>query len=97
MEQQSIQINIADRAYPLRIPAADEEKIRAAAKIINEKVGLYHNKYSGRDTQDALSMALLQFVIRLIEAEQREETTKIIQDLTNLDNLLNDYIKLNFD
>jgi len=37
MEQQSIQINIADRSYPLRIPAADEEKIRAAAKIINEK------------------------------------------------------------
>ncbi len=95
MEQQSIQINIADRSYPLRIPAADEEKIRAAAKIINEKTTLYRKRYANRDTQDALSMALLQFVIRLIEAEQNEEGTQIVEELKSLDNLLDDYIKIN--
>ncbi|HBG24430.1 MAG: hypothetical protein A2X17_00745 [Bacteroidetes bacterium GWF2_41_61] len=95
MEQQSIQINIADRSYPLRIPAADEEKIRAAAKIINEKTTLYRKRYANRDTQDALSMALLQFVIRLIEAEQNEEATQIVEELKSLDNLLDDYIKIN--
>ncbi len=95
MEQQSIQISIADRSYPLRIQAADEEKIRAAAKIINEKINVYKNRYANRDTQDALSMALLQFVIRLIEAEQKEETEQILEDLNNLDNLLDDYIKVN--
>jgi cell division protein ZapA len=95
MEQQSIQITIADRSYPLRIQAADEEKIRAAAKIINEKISVYKNRYANRDTQDALSMALLQFVIRLIEAEQKEETEQIMEDLNNLDNLLEDYIKVN--
>ncbi|GAB1475153.1 hypothetical protein MASR2M69_25940 [Bacteroidota bacterium] len=95
MEQQSIQITIADRSYPLRIPAADEEKIRAAAKIINEKTSLYRKKYANRDTQDALSMALLQFVIRLIEAEQNEETNLIVEELKSLDNLLDDYIKIN--
>ncbi|MDP3437613.1 MAG: cell division protein ZapA [Bacteroidales bacterium] len=95
MEQQSIQINIADRSYPLRIPAADEEKIRAAAKIINEKTSLYRKRYANRDTQDALSMALLQFVIRLIEAEQNEEATQIVEELKSLDNLLDDYIKIN--
>ncbi len=97
MEQQSIQISIADRYYPLRIPANDEEKIRAAAKIINEKIGLYKKKYANRDTQDALSMALLQFVIRLIEAEQREESNQIIDELKTLDNLLDDYIRLNLE
>jgi cell division protein ZapA len=95
MEQQSIQINIADRSYPLRIPAADEEKIRAAAKIINEKTSLYRKRYANRDIQDALSMALLQFVIRLIEAEQNEEATQIVEELKSLDNLLDDYIKIN--
>lgn len=95
MEQQSIQITIADRSYPLRIPAADEEKIRAAVKIINEKTSLYRKKYANRDTQDALSMALLQFVIRLIEAEQNEETNLIVEELKSLDNLLDDYIKIN--
>jgi Cell division protein ZapA. len=95
MEQQSIQINIDDRFYPLRIAVADEEKIRAAAKIINEKISLYKKRYANRDTQDALSMALLQFVIRLIEAEQKEEVNQILEDLKDLDNLLDDYIKIN--
>ncbi len=94
-QQQSIQISIADRSYPLRIPVADEEKIRAATKIINEKIDLYKKRYANRDTQDALSMALLQFVIRLIEAEQREEAIRMVEDLNNLDTLLDDYIKVN--
>ncbi|HEY3388760.1 MAG TPA: cell division protein ZapA, partial [Prolixibacteraceae bacterium] len=34
----SININIADRMYPLRIDRKEEEGIRKAAKIINEKV-----------------------------------------------------------
>ena len=95
MEQQSIRISIADRYYPLKIAINDEEKIRAAAKIINEKVDLYKKRYINRDTQDALSMALLQFVIRLIEAEQREESNQIVEDLQNLDTLLDDDIKVN--
>ena len=95
MEQQSIQISIDDRFYPLRIAVADEEKIRAAAKIINEKISQYKKRYANRDTQDALSMALLQFVIRLIEAEQKEEFNQILEDIKNLDSLLDDYIKMN--
>ena len=95
MEYQSIQISIADRYYPLKISAQDEEKIRTAAKIINEKVDLYRKRYSGRDTQDALSLALLQYVIGLIEAEQKEESTQIVDELQNLDNLLDEYIKVN--
>lgn len=95
MEQQSIRISIADRYYPLKIAISDEEKIRAAAKIINEKVDLYKKKYINRDTQDALSMAILQFVIRLIESEQKEESNQIIDELQNLDTLLDEYIKVN--
>jgi hypothetical protein len=40
-------------------------------------------------------MALLQFVIRLIEAEQKEESTQILDELNNLDSLLEEYIKVN--
>ena len=78
-ELQSIQISIADRYYPLKIALQDEEKIRAAVKIINEKVDLYRKRFTSRDIQDALSITLLQFVIRLIEAEQREESSHIVE------------------
>jgi cell division protein ZapA len=90
--EQSIHITIAERTYPLKIALSDEEKIRAAAKIINEKVDLYRKKYSNRDTQDALSMALLQFVIRLIESEQREEAGQIMEELKSIDQSLEQYL-----
>lgn len=91
--EQSIHITIAERTYPLKIALNDEEKIRAAAKIINEKVDLYRKKYVNRDTQDALSMALLQFVIRLIEAEQKEESGQILEELKSIDQSLDQYLK----
>lgn len=91
--EQSIHITIAERTYPLKIALNDEEKIRAAAKIINEKVDLYRKKYVNRDTQDALSMALLQFVIRLIEAEQKEESGQILEELNSIDKSLDQYIR----
>ena len=34
----SINVNIAERMYPLRVDRKDEESIRKAAKIINDKV-----------------------------------------------------------
>ena len=40
-------------------------------------------------------MALLQFVIRLLEAEKREESSQIIADLKSLDHLLEEYIENN--
>lgn len=91
--EQSIHITIAERTYPLKIALNDEEKIRAAAKIINEKVDLYRKKYVNRDTQDALSMALLQFVIRLIEAEQKEESGQILEELNSIDKSLDQYLR----
>ncbi|MDX9781933.1 MAG: cell division protein ZapA [Bacteroidales bacterium] len=94
-ELQSIQISIADRYYPLKIALQDEEKIRAAVKIINEKVDLYRKRFTSRDIQDALSITLLQFVIRLIEAEQKEESSHIVEEIQNISNLLDEYISVN--
>ncbi len=71
-EKLSIRINIADRFYPLKIDRNDEEKIRKAARSINEKVLQYKQKYADKDTQDFLAMAALQFVIKLMDEEDRE-------------------------
>ena len=94
-DQQSIQISIADRYYPLKVSLQDEEKIRAVVKIINDKVDLYRKRFTNRDIQDALSITLLQFVIRLIEAEQREESSRIVEEIQNISNLLDEYISVN--
>jgi len=89
----SIKVNVADRYYPLKIAIADEEKIRAAVKRINEKVTQYRQRYTERDVQDALSMATLQFVIKLIEQEEYTDVNPVVGDLYRLDKQLDEYLK----
>ena len=71
----SIKVNLAERYYPLKIDRDDEEKIRSAARLINEKVLQYKQKYADKDTQDFLAMAALQFVIKVLETEDQMEMT----------------------
>jgi cell division protein ZapA len=66
----SIRVNVADRYYPLKVERENEEKIRKAARMINEKVLQYKQRYSDKDVQDFLAMASLQYVIKLTEEEE---------------------------
>lgn len=82
----SIRVNVADRYYPLKIEREDEEKIRKAARMINEKVLQYKQRYSDKDVQDFLAMAGLQFVIKLIEEEEKNNNDFLPGALNELAN-----------
>jgi len=69
----SIKVNVADRYYPLKVERENEEKIRKAARMINEKVLQYKQRYSDKDVQDFLAMASLQYVIKLTEEEEKQK------------------------
>lgn len=69
----SIRVNVADRYYPLKVERENEEKIRKAARMINEKVLQYIQRYTDKDVQDFLAMAALQYVIKLTEEEEKLE------------------------
>ncbi len=88
----SIRVNVADRYYPLKVDRNDEEKIRKAAKMINEKILQYKQRYNDKDLQDFLAMAALQFVIKLIESENKFDISPIIDELSDLDEWLGDYL-----
>jgi hypothetical protein len=92
-EKLSIRVNIIDRFYPLKIDKKDEEKIRKAGKIINEKVLQYKQKYSDKDVQDFLAMAALQYVTRLIELEDHEDVSPLAQGIKELNEELEMYLK----
>ena len=89
----SIRVNLVDRYYPLKIDRKDEEKIREAGKIINEKVLQYKQKYSDKDVQDFLAMAALQYVTKLIELEENKETSKLVETIKELNEELEVYLK----
>jgi len=92
-EKLSIRINVADRYYPLKIERKDEEKIRKATKLINEKVLQYKQRYQDKDAQDFLAMAALQFVTRLIEFEEKNDPLPLEQKLQDLNDELDEYLK----
>jgi cell division protein ZapA len=89
----SIKVNVADRYYPLKIERKDEEKIRKAARLINEKVLQYKQRYLDKDVQDFLAMAALQFVTRVIEMEGKFDISPLEQQLQDLNEELEAYLK----
>jgi len=89
----SIRVNLVDRYYPLKIDRKDEEKIREAGKIINEKVLQYKQRYSDKDVQDFLAMAALQYVTKLIELEDNKQTSKLVETIKELNEELEVYLK----
>jgi cell division protein ZapA len=84
----SIRINVADRYYPLKVNREDEEDIRKAARIINEKVLQYKQRYADKDTQDFLAMAALQFVNQLIELQEKPGGDDLLNSLREISNTI---------
>ena len=71
----------------------EEEKIRKAARLINEKGLQYKQRYTDKDTQDFVAMAALQFVITLIDCEDQTDSTPFEQHLKDLSTELGAYLK----
>lgn len=91
-EKLSIKVNVAERFYPLKVDYRDEEKIRKAARMINEKLLQYKQRYTDKDLQDFLAMAALQFVIKLLECESTTSVSPVIDKLRDMDTQLGEYL-----
>ena len=89
----SIKVQIAERFYPLKIKRQDEEKIRKAARLINEKVLQYKQRYTDKDTQDFMAMAALQFVISLNDCEQQQNVVSLEKELQSISSELEEILK----
>ena len=92
-EKLSIRVNVADRFYPLKIDRIQEEVIRKAAKMINEKVLQYKQRYKDKDTQDFLAMASLQYVIKVIEAENKTDVSPFLEEIEAMEQELREFLE----
>ena len=93
MGEISIKINIADRVYPLKVKVEEEELIRRAAKLINDRIKEYQELYAVKDKQDLLSMCVLHYATSAITTEKRVITddTEVAEKVYQLDDLLNSF------
>ncbi|SEO03299.1 cell division protein ZapA [bacterium A37T11] len=91
----SIKINIADRIYPLRVSMEEEEIIRRAAKLINDRIKEFQENYAVRDKQDLLAMSVLHYATASLKSEQHttQEDVSVVEKVNQIDNLLNEFFK----
>lgn len=90
LKEISIRVQIADRQYPLKANAHEEEYLRKAAKLINEKLMGYSKSFSLKDKQDLLSMVCLEFATDALTANHTIENTDedLIDKIQSIENLL---------
>jgi len=88
-----IKLQIVGRYYPLVIERKDEERLRKAARIINEKVEQYKKRYRDKDVQDFLAMTSLQFVLKELDLTEKIESRPIISAIQELADEVDDFIK----
>ena len=70
MEDLSTKIKIADREYPMKVKLTDEERVRMAGKLINEKIKSYREQFGIDDKQDLLAMVAFDCLIDKMAADE---------------------------
>ncbi len=86
----SIKIKIADREYPIKAPASEEEKLRNAGKAINDKIRMYKAQFGIDDKQDLLAMVAIDFMVEKLRLE--EDTSGVQHTISNKIEQLNHLI-----
>jgi cell division protein ZapA len=80
-EDFTIKVQIAQRHYPIKIRREDEERVRKAAKLINDRIKEYESQYAVKDKSDLLAMCALQITTELLQQGDDEKGT--FEDLRN--------------
>ena len=90
MQDLSIEVQIAGRAYPLRLKEQEAETARRAADLINQTLRSMEQRFGVRDMQDLFAMASLQLVTQLLDIDQQSEHfyTEMNRRIATLDQLL---------
>jgi cell division protein ZapA len=78
LNELSINIHIAGRAYPLTVTDAEEANVRAAGKLIQDKLNEYQKQFALKDQRDALAMLAL-------ELATENRALKMASELANQD------------
>lgn len=90
MAMLSIKIKISDKDYVMKVDESDEENVRLAAKLLNEKLKMFKEQYGIEDKVDLLAMVA--FDTSVNHLKQKNEIANADQYLnekiSNLSNLI---------
>lgn len=89
-ETVNINVLIAERTYPLKVVKSDEEKVKSAVNLVNEKIKQYQQLYEGKDKQDYLAMCLLNFAVEHVNLQHNtQQNDRLLEEkITELEEVL---------
>jgi len=92
MAELSIKIRIGNREYPMKVKAEDEERIRRAGKLLNEKIKTYQNQFGIDDIQDLVAMVAFDCLVEKIKQDESSEDSEdyAVREITKLSQLISD-------
>jgi cell division protein ZapA len=90
MSELSIKIRIADRDYPMRVTEDEEERLRIAGRVLNERLKMFREQFGIQDKQDLLAMVALEIAADSLKTVKNKETlnSNFADKLTHLEDLL---------
>ncbi|MEO1055132.1 MAG: cell division protein ZapA [Bacteroidota bacterium] len=90
MDILSIKIKIGDREYPMKVKPEDEQRVRNAGKIINERMKAYRDKFGIDDKQDLLAMVAFDSLIDRLKQEEQQSNMdeSVLERVSHLNNLI---------
>src|ERR1043165_3417449 len=89
-ETVNINVLIAERLYPLKVTKSDEEKVKNAVNLVNEKIKEYQQLNEGKDKQDYMAMCLLNFAVEHVALQDNaQQNDRLLEEKINeLDKVL---------
>lgn len=73
MSEVNIKVEIAGSIIPLKVNAEDEQNIKEAVDLINNKIAEFEKNYAIKDKKDVLAMVMLQLVAQLYKKANTAE------------------------
>lgn len=94
MEELSIRIKIADREYPMKVKSLDEEKVRNASRLINERLKTYKDQFGIDDKQDLLAMVAFDSLVEKLTTDETHQAIDqtVIDKVNHLNHLVSQSI-----
>lgn len=94
MEELSIKIKIADREYPMKVKRDDEERVRMASRLINEKLKSYKDQFGIDDKQDLLAMVAFDSLVEKMTVEETHHVVdqSVLEKVSHLNQLVSQSI-----
>ena len=93
----SISVTVGERQYPLKIRAQDEELVRQAEHLINEKFNEFQLRFTGQEKIDYLAMSALMNFVDLLKNKNTdgEQSELLFQKISEAERMVMNALKKN--